>query len=96
VEPDHEGEIEMASVAVTCSKMPAPAAEAGDRRPRNRRGVARWLGLWRQGCMVLARWDTRARQGERLNRLDDRLLADIGLTREKQIVAASQELYWLR
>ena len=48
------------------------------------------LRLWRRGCMVVADWDSRALQRERLAQLNDHLLADIGLTREKQIVDTSR------
>ena len=38
---------------------------------------------------------SRTRQLDALSRLDDRLLADIGLTREQQISACSQLFWWL-
>jgi uncharacterized protein YjiS (DUF1127 family) len=38
---------------------------------------------------------SRTRQLEALSRLDDRLLADIGLTREQQILACSKLFWWL-
>ena len=41
---------------------------------------------------LVAAWRTRARQREALARLDDRLLADIGLTREAQILECSKLL----
>jgi len=37
---------------------------------------------------------SRTRQLDALSRLDDRLLADIGLTREQQIVACSKLFLW--
>jgi uncharacterized protein YjiS (DUF1127 family) len=45
--------------------------------------------------MVLAEWDSRALQRERLAQLNDHLLADVGLTREKPIVEASKLFCWL-
>ena len=45
--------------------------------------------------MVIAEWDSRALQRERLAWLNDHLLADVGLTREKQIVEISKLFYWL-
>ena len=37
---------------------------------------------------------SRSRQLESLSRLDDRLLADIGLTREEQILECSKLFWW--
>jgi uncharacterized protein YjiS (DUF1127 family) len=45
--------------------------------------------------MVLAEWDSRALQRERLAQLNDHLLADVGLTREQQLVDRSKLFYWL-
>jgi uncharacterized protein YjiS (DUF1127 family) len=45
--------------------------------------------------MAIAEWDSRALQRERLARLNDHLLADVGLTRERQIVDPSKLFYWL-
>ena len=59
------------------------------------RGLARFLRLGRRACMVLADWDSRALQRERLAQLNEHLLADIGLTREKPIVEASKLFCWL-
>ena len=47
----------------------------------------------RQAGALVAMWRSHARQREALARLDDRLLADIGLTREAQMVECSK-LYW--
>jgi uncharacterized protein YjiS (DUF1127 family) len=44
--------------------------------------------------MVLAEWDSRALQRERLAQLNDHLLADVGLTREKPIVDRVKLFYW--
>jgi uncharacterized protein YjiS (DUF1127 family) len=40
-------------------------------------------------------WHIRTRQLDALSRLDDRLLADIGLTREDQKVAYSKLFFWI-
>ena len=37
---------------------------------------------------------SRARQRDALSRLDDRLLADIGLTREQQMLECSKLFWW--
>ena len=58
-------------------------------------GVACLLRLWRRACMVLAEWSSRALQHNELAQLNDHLLADIGLRREKQIVDASKLFCWL-
>jgi uncharacterized protein YjiS (DUF1127 family) len=50
--------------------------------------------LCRQARAPLATWRSRARQREALARLDDRLLADIGLTREAQMVECSKLFWW--
>ena len=42
---------------------------------------------------LMAGWRSRVRQRQALARLDDRLLADIGLTREPQMVECSK-LFW--
>ncbi len=52
------------------------------------------MRLCRQGRALAATWRSRARQREALARLDDRLLADIGLTREAQIVECSKLFWW--
>jgi uncharacterized protein YjiS (DUF1127 family) len=43
---------------------------------------------------LVATWRSRARQRQALARLDDRLLADIGLTREAQMVECSKLFWW--
>ena len=43
---------------------------------------------------LVARWRSLARQREALARLDDRLLADIGLTRGVQMVECSKLFWW--
>ena len=50
--------------------------------------------LCRQTRALTAVWRSRARQREALARLDDRLLADIGLTREAQMVECSKLFWW--
>ena len=52
------------------------------------------MRLCRQARALVARWRSRARQHQALARLDDRLLADIGLTREAQIVECSKLFWW--
>jgi uncharacterized protein YjiS (DUF1127 family) len=44
--------------------------------------------------MLTLGWRSRARQRKALARLDDRLLADIGLTREAQMVECSKLFWW--
>jgi uncharacterized protein YjiS (DUF1127 family) len=94
--PNDEGETEMAHIAFTYpSKIREQTVEAREKKAHSLRPVARLLGLWRRACMVLAEWDSRALQRERVGQLNDRLLADVGLTREKQIVEVSKLFYWL-
>ncbi len=52
------------------------------------------MGLSRQARALAATWRSRARQRQSLARLDDRLLADIGLTREMQMVECSKLFWW--
>jgi len=59
------------------------------------RRIARLLRLWRCTCVVIAEWDSRALPRERLISLNDHLLADIGLRREKQIVEVLKLFYRL-
>jgi uncharacterized protein YjiS (DUF1127 family) len=51
------------------------------------------IPLCRRARALVASWHSLARQREALARLDDRLLADIGLTREAQMVECSK-LFW--
>jgi uncharacterized protein YjiS (DUF1127 family) len=51
------------------------------------------MRLCRRARELVATWRSRARQLEALARLDDRLLADIGLTPEAQVVECSM-LFW--
>ena len=51
------------------------------------------MRLCRRARALVATRRSRARQRQALARLDDRLLADIGLTREAQMVECSN-LFW--
>jgi len=70
---------------MTTRILHAPAAAAGPRRPGT--GALARAGRW------LARAHERARQRRALARLDDRLLHDVGLTRE-QACAEAQRPFW--
>jgi uncharacterized protein YjiS (DUF1127 family) len=86
----------MANLAFTCSsKIREQTVEGREKKSHSPRSVARLPGLWRRACMIIAEWDSRALQRERLAQLNDHLLADVGLTREKQIVEVSKLFYWL-
>jgi uncharacterized protein YjiS (DUF1127 family) len=86
----------MANVAFTCpSKIREQTIEAREKKAHSFRGIARLFRLCRRACMILAEWDSRALQRERLAQLNDHVLADVGLTREKQIVEVSKLFYWL-
>ena len=86
----------MADLAFTCpSKIWEQTIETQEKKAHSLRPFARFLGLWHRACMVIAEWDARALQRERLAQLNDHLLADVGLTREKQIVDVSKLIYWL-
>jgi uncharacterized protein YjiS (DUF1127 family) len=52
------------------------------------------LRLWRRACIVIAEWHSRVHERETLARLNDHVLADIGLRREKQIVDCSKLFCW--
>ena len=65
-----------------------------ERQPRmNPVSLAKAMRLGRRVRALMATWRSRARQRQALARLDDRLLADIGLTREAQMVECSK-LFW--
>jgi uncharacterized protein YjiS (DUF1127 family) len=84
-------ETEMAHIVFTSpGKIWEQTVEAREKKAHSLSWVARLLRLWRRACMVIADWDSRALQRERLAQLNDHLLADIGLSREKQIVDASR------
>ena len=86
----------MADVAFTCSsKIREQTVEAREKKAHNLGRIAQLFELWRRACMVIAEWDWRALQRERLAQLNDHLLADVGLTREKPIVEVSKLFYWL-
>jgi uncharacterized protein YjiS (DUF1127 family) len=76
-------------------KIREQAVAAREKKAHSLRRVGRLSGLWRRACMAIADWDSRAIQRERLAQLDDRLLGDVGLTREKQIVDPSKLFCWL-
>jgi uncharacterized protein YjiS (DUF1127 family) len=52
------------------------------------------MGLCRQARALAATRRSLARQRQALARLDNRLLADIGLTREAQMVECSKLFWW--
>jgi len=86
----------MAHIAFTRpSKIRERNVEAQEKKAHSLGRIARLPGLWRRACMVIAEWDSRALQRERLAWLNDHLLVDVGLTREKQIVEISKLFYWL-
>ena len=86
----------MAHIAFTRpSKIRERNVEAQEKKAHSLGRIARLPGLWRRACMVIAEWDSRALQRERFAWLNDHLLADVGLTREKQIVEISKLFYWL-
>ena len=81
---------------LTCpSKIWEQPVEARGTKAHSLGWVVHLLGLWSRACMAIAEWDWRALQRERLAQLNDHLLADVGLTREKQIVDVSKLIYWL-
>jgi uncharacterized protein YjiS (DUF1127 family) len=85
----------MADIAFTCpSEIQGHTVEAPEKKVHSLRRIARLPRLWRRACMIIAEWDSRALQRERLAQLNDHLLADVGLTREKQIVEVSKLFYW--
>jgi uncharacterized protein YjiS (DUF1127 family) len=96
MELNDEGTTEMAYIAFTCpSKIQEQTVEARKEKAHSLRRVGRLSGLWRRACMAIADWDSRALQRERLAQLNDHLLADVGLRREKQIVEPSKLFCWL-
>jgi len=86
----------MAHITFTCpSEIRERTVEAQEKKAHSLRHIARLLVLWHRACMVLAEWDSRTLQRERLAQLNDHLLADVGLMREKQIVDPSKLFCWL-
>jgi len=65
-------------------RQPRVAAVSGDKPAGLRRRMVEQVAVWR----------SRSRQLYALSRLDDRLLADIGLTREAQMVECSKLFWW--
>jgi uncharacterized protein YjiS (DUF1127 family) len=66
-------------------------------RRQPRIAVVPWdkvIRLCRQACERSVARRSRTRQLEALSRLDDRLLADIGLTREEQMMECSKLFWW--
>ena len=62
-----------------------------------RMSVVSWdrvIRFYRRACEQAVARRSRSRQLEALARLDDRLLADIGLTREAQMRECSKLLWW--
>jgi uncharacterized protein YjiS (DUF1127 family) len=86
----------MANLAFTCPReIRGQTIEEQGKKAHSLRRIARFVQLWRRACMVIAEWDSRALQRERLAQLNDHLLADVGLTRETQIIDRSKLFYWL-
>jgi uncharacterized protein YjiS (DUF1127 family) len=66
-----------------------------ERQPRiNPVSLKKAMRFCRRARALAAAWCSHARQREALARLDDRLLADIGLTREMQMVECSKHFWW--
>jgi len=66
-------------------------------RRQPRISIVSWekmIRLGRRACEQAMAQRSRSRQLEALARLDDRLLADIGLTREAQMVECSKLFWW--
>ena len=74
-------------------RNPSPVEE-WEEQAHSLRCIAGLLRLWHRACMVIAERNSRALQRERLAQLNDHLLADVGLTREKPIVDQSKLFYW--
>ena len=86
----------MANAAFICpSKFRVQTVQEPEKKAHSRGRAAPPLRLWRRACKVLAEWDSRALQRERLTQLNDHLLADVGLTRERPIVDVQKLFYWL-
>ena len=77
------------------SKIREQTVGAWEKKAHSLRRIAHLLRLWRRAWMVIAEWDSRVLQRERLAQLNDHLLADVGLTLRKQIVEVSKLFYWL-
>ena len=52
------------------------------------------IRLGRRALERAAAWRSRTRELDALSRLDDHLLADIGLTREQQMLSCSKLFSW--
>jgi hypothetical protein len=85
----------MANIAFACpSKIREQRVGPREKKAHSLRLVARLPGLWRRACTALAERGSRALQRESLAQLNDYLLADIGLRREKPIGDPSKLFYW--
>ena len=85
----------MAMVAFTFpSKIHEQTVEMRENKVHSLRCSARLLRLWHRACIVVAEWHSRARPRETLARLNDHVLADVGLMRERQIVDCSKLFCW--
>ena len=66
-----------------------------ERQPRiNPVSLKKAMRLYRQARALVTAWRSLARQREALARLDDRLLADVGLTRQAQMMECSKLFWW--
>ena len=66
-------------------------------RQQPRTATVSWdkvIRLGRRASEQVAVWHSRRRELDALSRLDDHLLADIGLTREQQMSACSRLFWW--
>jgi uncharacterized protein YjiS (DUF1127 family) len=65
------------------------------RPPRNDHALGeKVIPLYRRARQQAAAWHSRTRRLDALPRLDDRLLADIGLTREEQVLTCAKLFRW--
>jgi uncharacterized protein YjiS (DUF1127 family) len=60
----------------------------------NRISWSKLIGFYHRARQQVETWRSRRRQLGALSRLYDRMLADLGLTREQEIAACSK-LFWL-
>ncbi len=81
---EHEFEQGDASMLTLVQRQPRIATVSWDKV----------IHLCRRTRELAAAWGCRARQRDALSRLDDRLLADIGLTREEQMLVCSKLFWW--
>jgi uncharacterized protein YjiS (DUF1127 family) len=69
-------------------------ADPGSPTAWNDHALGKKIALYRRARQQAAAWHSRTRQLDALPRLDDRLLADIGLTREEQILTCAKLFRW--